>query len=208
LTFVDIFRSIFSRGKLGSRIHFAGAFSRESRQQPRSKSASALSIAISGMEDSKRVNLVRALFVSPPRRSNSLWHRIALLVLAQDIFMRRTRKGVQAWMGWVCRTTKLTSGKRPNVPHSTFAALLIVGGDCSGYCSGCRFRQRCTGWTLWAVTPCKDARNESDTNPHKWPGEVCKTFMRRFDPDPRLQTHPLLETTLRNFGSFIVLVLC
>ena len=25
---------------------------------------------------------------------------------------------------------------------------------------------------------------------HKWPGEVCKTFMRRFDPGPRLQIFP------------------
>jgi hypothetical protein len=24
-------------------------------------------------------------------------------------------------------------------------------------------------------------------SPAKWPGKVCKTFMRRFDPDPRLQ---------------------
>jgi len=29
---------------------------------------------------------------------------------------------------------------------------------------------------------------QESTKPRNWAWEVCKTFMRRFDPDPRLQS--------------------
>ena len=39
-------------------------------------------------------------------------------------------------------------------------------------------------------------------------GEVCKTFMRRFDPDPRLQIY-LIENKRLDFISFsFVLIVC
>jgi len=32
-------------------------------------------------------------------------------------------------------------------------------------------------------------------------GEVCKTFMRRFDPDPRLQVNPVLAASFEAFNT-------
>ena len=39
-------------------------------------------------------------------------------------------------------------------------------------------------------------------------GEVCKTFMRRFDPDPRLQIYAVENKELEFIGFRFVLIVC
>jgi len=73
---------------------------------------------------------------------------------------------------------------------------------CGDFCGEYLLLGAC--WHLYVVTPFAKNSNRLPASPNraKWFREVCKTFMRRFDPGPRLQTLPSRFNRIKKIGHF------